>query len=70
MQRGVWRKGSMSSSSSGCIEVMWSEDGNKFLVRDSKLGDASPILEFNSFEALCFLTGAKDGEFDEPTTAA
>ena len=34
-------------------------------VRDSKLGDASPILRFTRAEVAAWLAGAKAGEFDD-----
>jgi hypothetical protein len=33
-------------------------------VRDSKIGDSSPVLIFRPDEWIAFIGGAKDGEFD------
>lgn len=41
----VWRKSSRSTNSGGnCVEVRVNDE--EFQVRDSKLGDGSPIFEF------------------------
>lgn len=37
-------------------------------MRDSKLGEASPILTFTPTELKAFLAGAKNNEFDHLTT--
>jgi Domain of unknown function (DUF397) len=60
----MWRKASSSTirSDDGCVEVADLPDGGRAL-RDSKLGDASPILEFTAHEWACFTDGVKAGEF-------
>ncbi|MEV7967174.1 DUF397 domain-containing protein [Sphaerisporangium sp. NPDC088356] len=61
-----WRKASGSYSTDQCVEVAVTIDGVK--VRDSKHGDASPVLFFTYSEWVMFLRGAKTGEFDlEPS---
>jgi hypothetical protein len=58
-----WRKSSLSSGGDNCVEVAFAEDGS-IGVRDSKLGPASPVLEFTPSEWDAFLGGATQGEFD------
>jgi hypothetical protein len=58
-----WIKSSRSNEGgTNCVELA-TFDGN-VLVRDSKLGDASPVLTFTPAEVAAFLAGAKDSEFD------
>lgn len=65
VQVGVWSKSSSSNGSSACVEVQGAQDGD-YLVRDSKLGDASPILRFTPAEFKAWVDGCKAGEFDLP----
>ncbi|WP_329073488.1 DUF397 domain-containing protein [Amycolatopsis sp. NBC_01480] len=59
-----WGKSSYSNGgANGCFEFNFSVPGWAG-VRDSKLGDASPVLVFNERELTAMLAGAKDGEFD------
>ena len=64
-----WRRSSLCVNS-GCVEVALSavlrdgDDLDGILVRDSKLGDASPILSFTPEEWAAFIAGVKAGEFD------
>lgn len=64
-----WRKSSFSAAS-GCVEVAegrvlrYSDDLDHVMVRDSKLGDGSPILWFDRPEWAAFLDGVRTGEFD------
>jgi hypothetical protein len=60
-----WRKASKSEGGEGCVEVAFAEDGTVG-VRDSKLGDGSPILEFTPHEWDCFGDGMTKGEFAQP----
>lgn len=55
-----WQRGS-GCNSDGCIEVASSDDAT--LVRDSKLGDASPILAFGEDEWRAFRDAVNAGEF-------
>ncbi|MGI8309647.1 DUF397 domain-containing protein [Saccharopolyspora hattusasensis] len=58
-----WRKSSRSGNTGGaCVEV--ARVVNAAGVRDSKLGDASPILPFPLGAWTAFLSDVKAGEFD------
>lgn len=60
--QAVWRKSSRSSGEGQCVEVARVDD--TIGVRDTKLGEASPVLEFTPDEWRAFIAGMKDGEFD------
>lgn len=53
-----------ASGHTGCVEARMHM--GRILVRDSKLGDASPVLMFTLDEWAAFLDGASKGEFDLP----
>lgn len=57
-----WRKSSASTDGSGCVEVCTDQPGIT-AVRDSKKGDASPVLEFTDHEWACFKAGMIANEF-------
>lgn len=61
-QAGGWRKSSYSQGANDCVEVTtvpgWVG------LRDSKLGDASPLLAFNLAEWRAMLAAARDGQLD------
>ncbi len=60
----TWRKSSFSNGSGGeCVEIADLPDGGR-AVRDSKLGDTSPILRFTPTEWTAFIAGVHAGEFD------
>lgn len=61
----TWQKASRSSDQQGCFEVSFDVPG-MVGVRDSKRGDAGPVLEFTQHEFDCFLDGARKGEFTRP----
>jgi hypothetical protein len=61
-----WKKSTRSGpNSDNCVEAQIG-DGGTVQVRDTKLGETSPILNFTRDEWAAFLGGAKDGEFDLP----
>jgi hypothetical protein len=57
-----WIKATASGANGNCVE-MRSHDG-LIQVRDSKHGDASPVLSFTRAEWAAWLDGTKKGEFD------
>jgi hypothetical protein len=61
MQKNVWFKSSLSSGGDNCVEVRFTDTGVD--VRDSKLGDASPVLSFNKAEWQAFDGGVRKDEF-------
>lgn len=63
MQSDQWTKSSESGPyTDNCVEVRG--DGDMILVRDSKLGENSPVLSFSQAEWKAFIEGAKAREFD------
>ena len=58
-----WRKSNLSGDT-GCVEVAFVDQNVG--VRDSKLGDDSPVLVFTPHEWSVFLQGAGNGEFNLP----
>ena len=60
----TWRKSTFSNGNGGsCVEVADLPDGGR-LVRDTKLGEASPVLRYTEGEWTAFLDGVRDGQFD------
>jgi hypothetical protein len=59
---GTRTKSSYSNGASACVEAEGTEGG--VLVRDTKLGEASPVLSFTDAEWNAFVAGVRDGEFD------
>jgi hypothetical protein len=57
-----WRKSSRSHEN-GCVEVASVED--QVALRDSK-NPNGPVLVFTAYEWAAFLSGVRDGEFDQP----
>jgi hypothetical protein len=58
-----WRKSSRSAAQDNCVEITTAVPG-WVGVRDSKLGDHSPILAFTLDEWRALLAGAVEGEFN------
>jgi hypothetical protein len=63
MAEPVYRKSSFSNDN-GCFELAGLGDGVVGL-RDSKLGDGSPVLRLTRSQLAGLLEGAKAGEFDD-----
>jgi hypothetical protein len=62
---GVWKKSTASGGwDDNCVEVAGGENLEEILVRDTKLGEASPVLTFTPAEWEAFLGGVRLGEFD------
>ncbi|MFE3986027.1 DUF397 domain-containing protein [Nocardia tengchongensis] len=60
-----WFKSSYSSSSGGdCVEAAHLS-GGAVAVRDSKLGEASPVLAFAPGDWDVFNAAVKSGKFDQ-----
>jgi Domain of unknown function (DUF397) len=60
-----WRTSSFTDNGT-CVEVADLPDGGR-LVRDTKLGEASPVLQYTAAEWRAFIAGVKAGEFDDLT---
>jgi hypothetical protein len=52
----MWRKSTHSFSNGNCVEVA---TPGSVLVRDSKLGDASPVLVFTAAQWAAFTSSLK-----------
>ncbi|TDC59276.1 DUF397 domain-containing protein [Actinomadura sp. GC306] len=50
---GTWRKSRLSEANGACLEAALSDHGT-IGVRDSKLGDSSPILDLSPREWFAF----------------
>jgi uncharacterized protein DUF397 len=59
----TWRKSTRSNNQGACVEVADLTAGGR-AVRDTKLGEASPVLTFTQVEWVAFTAGVRDGEFD------
>lgn len=60
----TWRKSTFSNGNGGsCVEVADLPDGGR-AVRDTKLGEDSPVLWYTEGEWKAFLAGVRDGQFD------
>jgi len=57
-----WRTSSFTDNGT-CVEVAYLPAGDR-LVRDTKLGEASPVLQYTAAEWQAFIAGVKAGEFD------
>ncbi|SDE37397.1 DUF397 domain-containing protein [Glycomyces harbinensis] len=58
--RRAWRKSAHSggTNSSNCVEVSLCADSDGFHVRDSKLGDGSPVFDLTSADLRSLLSHA------------
>ena len=59
----IWIKSKRSSNNGACVEIDATSTPGTVRMRDSKLGDASPILNFTDKEWEAFRLGVVDGEF-------
>lgn len=62
LSRAQWRKSSYSAGQNNCVEIATADGWVG--VRDSKLGEASPILTFTPAEWAAFTAGVRAGELD------
>ncbi|WP_190822056.1 DUF397 domain-containing protein [Saccharopolyspora pogona] len=58
-----WRKSSRSNGAGQCVEVAQNLPGVA-LIRDSKLGDGSPVLALAPAQFTAFTRLVKDGRLD------
>jgi hypothetical protein len=56
-----WYKSSHSSDNGNCVEVADLATGGQ-AVRDSKLGDASPVLWFTTAQVVALAAAVKTGQ--------
>lgn len=57
-----WRKASYSNNGASCVEVRYLD--GVVQVRDTKLGETSPVLSFTPDEWRALTDGVRAGEFD------
>jgi hypothetical protein len=59
--RGAWRKSTRSGSdnNSDCVELSTCEESRAFHVRDSKLGDDSPVFDLAATDLVSLLRAAR-----------
>jgi hypothetical protein len=55
----TWRKSSHSAGGGECVEIGTSPDTSIIAIRDSKQGDASPVLRFTPAHLATFMRAAK-----------
>ncbi|WP_458690955.1 DUF397 domain-containing protein [Nocardia tengchongensis] len=61
----VWFKSSRSAQQDACVEAAHLR-GGRVGVRDSKLGESSPVLVFDGVIWDRFTSAVKAGRFDRP----
>ena len=62
MSEQEWRKSSYTGRFNECVEVARYAGG--WAVRDSKLGESSPVLSFGAKAFGAFLERCKEGDLD------
>lgn len=66
-ETSIWRKAKASGDNGGqCVQLADLGSGTVG-VRDSKLGDSSPVLTVSRTELADLVAGIKGGEFDDLT---
>lgn len=60
----AWKKSSFSNGQGGACTLYAKLPNGDVALKDSKLGESSPVLVFNPREWDAFIKGAKAGEFD------
>jgi hypothetical protein len=63
LTNAAWRKSARSGAVGNCVEVAKLADG-EIAVRNSRY-PSGPALIYTRAEIAAFLTGVKDGEFDD-----
>jgi hypothetical protein len=58
-----WRKSTFSNYNGSCVEIGRLES-DRIGVRDTKDNGAGPVLIFSDHEWSAFISGAKNGQFD------
>ncbi|WP_184729157.1 DUF397 domain-containing protein [Saccharopolyspora phatthalungensis] len=59
----MWKKSRHSGQANACVEVA-ANLPRLVLVRDSKLGESSPVLRTSAVAFAGFITSVKSGRFD------
>ena len=63
ISRAVWRKSTFSNMNGNCVE-MGRLLPDRIAVRDTKDNGTGPVLIFTQAEWDAFISGAKEGQFD------
>jgi hypothetical protein len=62
----IWRKASFSTNQGNCVELAHLDTG-RIGLRDSKLGDDSPVLTLSRAQVADLVDTIKAGRFDDLT---
>lgn len=65
LNQARWRKASYSGAVGNCVEVA-STDSGEIAIRNSRFPDGMALV-YTRAELAAFVSGAKDGEFDDLT---